>query len=276
MIALALAASAVGIAGTGAASAGTIDANANLVGPWSWSIEYDGQGTERNVPTFQVFGPVAVVQDPGVTISKSQQTSPCVPLQSTAICAAAGSSLLGSITGQSPMLIRVALWRGDDVLVAPALNADWFVFESAGNDIDDVSRTKSATVFADNNGHEPDGSDVITGNAQTTMAYNFRSAGVSVSLDGIANDGSPGEGDNVTGVGTIIGTFSNDTLIGDDNANTINGEGGADHIDGRGGDDTIYEGSPAGSVVCGAGNDHVYAPAGTTIAPDCETVTITP
>ena len=89
----------------------------------------------------------------------------------------------------------------------------------------------------------PDGSDTLIGGAGTDTAnYGPRTAAVSVVLDGLANDGAGGEGDNVaTDVEKVTGGKGNDTLDGGTVAvnNTIKGGKGNDTLFGRDGNDTL-------------------------------------
>ncbi len=64
---------------------------------------------------------------------------------------------------------------------------------------------------------------------------------MNVSLDGIANDGEPGEND-VLGpdVESVIGSNGNDTLTGNAADNMLVGWDGDDTLDGRGGADVMY------------------------------------
>ena len=56
------------------------------------------------------------------------------------------------------------------------------------------------------------------------MSYASRTAAVTVSLDGTANDGESGENDNVgADVESITGGKGNDTLTGNDLANQLSG-----------------------------------------------------
>ncbi|HEY7223380.1 MAG TPA: hypothetical protein VH561_07210, partial [Micromonosporaceae bacterium] len=75
--------------------------------------------------------------------------------------------------------------------------------------------------------------DIMDGGDGTdTVSYDDRSAPVNVSLDGVANDGAPGELDNVINTENIIGGGGNDTLTGNAGPNVIRGLGGNDMIDG--------------------------------------------
>jgi Ca2+-binding RTX toxin-like protein len=90
---------------------------------------------------------------------------------------------------------------------------------------------------------------------------------VSVTLDGVANDGSPGgEGDDVgTDVENVTGGSGPDTLVGDADHNVLNGGAGRDSITGGPRSDTLLGGAGndlfaaadgvADSVDGGAGTD---------------------
>src|SRR5205085_821371 len=84
--------------------------------------------------------------------------------------------------------------------------------------------------------------DVLTGEGGVdTARYNLRTARVTVSLDGVANDGQTGEGDNVAVENTVGGSGS-DHLTGNAGANALSGGGGADVLNGKGGNDTLTGG----------------------------------
>ncbi len=69
----------------------------------------------------------------------------------------------------------------------------------------------------------------------------LRNQGVSASLDGIANDGAPGEGDFIlSNVENLLGGRGNDTLVGNDGPNILAGSRGADRLFGLGGNDILF------------------------------------
>ena len=85
--------------------------------------------------------------------------------------------------------------------------------------------------------------------------------GVTVSLDGVANDGPAGEADNVkTTVENLYGSPVDDTLTGSNTtANVLMGYGGNDVLDGLGGNDTIVGGAGADQLTGNGGNDDIDA-----------------
>jgi Ca2+-binding RTX toxin-like protein len=111
------------------------------------------------------------------------------------------------------------------------------------------------------------GADRISGDAgRDAVSYEGRVVAVTVTFDGLPNDGEPGEHDNVDStVETVLGGGVGDTLIGDAGRNALNGGEGEDLLVGRGGQDALNGGSApdvvrardgAPDVVdCGSGGD---------------------
>jgi hypothetical protein len=128
------------------------------------------------------------------------------------------------------------------------------------------------------------GADVLNGgDGIDAVDYSSRTAPVAVTLDGVANDGELGEGDNVgTDVENVTGGAGDDTLTGSDSDNVLsggpgndilNGGLGADSYDGGPGNDTIVSRDMAGeSVACGAGSDTATVDFLDLVNPDCEIV----
>lgn len=102
------------------------------------------------------------------------------------------------------------------------------------------------------------GADVIRGGpGPDTADYGTRTTSVRVTLDprSGADDGSPGERDDIRGVESVVGGSRDDVLIGSPGANTLTGGGGDDTIDGRDGDDLEYGGDGDDVFVTGAAAD---------------------
>lgn len=94
---------------------------------------------------------------------------------------------------------------------------------------------------------------------------------VSVTNDGAANDGEPGEGDNVLSVeklsvtadhATVVGTAGNDDIFVDANAGLIRGLGGDDKLVAYDGNDVIEGGDGNDFLEGGFGNDVLDGGAG--------------
>jgi hypothetical protein len=130
------------------------------------------------------------------------------------------------------------------------------------------------------------GPDAMSGGDGTDLAnYGNRTAGLNVTLDGVTNDGEPGEGDNVaTSVENIAGGSGNDTFVGSAASNAIAGGAGEDYEDGgSGGADTLTGGdsgdvlrtrgtTQGDTVTCGPGPDFVIAKPADKVSSDCNRV----
>jgi hypothetical protein len=127
------------------------------------------------------------------------------------------------------------------------------------------------------------GADYLSGESEKdTVTYEDRTNPVFVTLDGDANDGEKGEGDNVLpDVEEILGGFGGDDLYGNVGDNTVEGGTGEDLIDGKRSPDRLL-GADASDLVmardglrdevaCGDGGDLVIADDGDKVI-DCETV----
>ena len=103
------------------------------------------------------------------------------------------------------------------------------------------------------------GADQLFGGAGTDVANYFdRTDGVFVSLDDVANDGSPGEGDNVhSDVENVFGTGGADVIVGNEGANDLNGWWGDDTISGGGGDDALVGDRGVDDLAGGLGDDQL-------------------
>ena len=111
------------------------------------------------------------------------------------------------------------------------------------------------------------GGDVFNGGEGNDLAtYADRLAGVVVTLDNVANDGTPpntelpeGERDNVmTNVERVAGGRGNDTITGSAAANTLSGGDGDDTINGGAGNDVIEGGRGNDTIHGNAGNDQIF------------------
>ncbi len=142
--------------------------------------------------------------------------------------------------------------EGDDRLSGGA--GDDFFYDSDGSDR--VAGDAGDDVF-EHDVYSPEGSDTFTGGAGDDLASYVNSyEAVRVSLDGRADDGPPGKGDNIgRDVEDVIGTDGADVLIGSKAANELTGLGGADRLVGGKGADALLGGSGRDQLVPGAGAD---------------------
>lgn len=141
--------------------------------------------------------------------------------------------------------------------------------------------------YANNGVPQVVGGDVIAGGAGVdAVDYELVLDPVTVSLDGTANDGRPGELDNVTAdVENLLGGLFDDRLTGSAGANTIDGRagndvlvglGGRDDIAGGGGNDTVdaLDGTGGDRVSCSDGADVAYVDARDAVDDTCERVLV--
>jgi Ca2+-binding RTX toxin-like protein len=92
------------------------------------------------------------------------------------------------------------------------------------------------------------------GTGNDTASYTSRGASVTVDLDGQADDGAAGEGDNAgTTVERIVGGSAADTLTGSSAANQLTGGSGNDTLTGLTGADRFW--GAAGNDTINARND---------------------
>jgi len=145
--------------------------------------------------------------------------------------------------------------------------ADDDISDGPGNDVvlggggDD---TLDASGFDPDFGLLPSGADLLRGGPGTdTVHYWPRATGVTVTLDGLANDGAPGEADNVGGPGgdveNVEGGFGDDVLVGARGANRLDGLGGGDTLEGGEGRDTLVGGAGEDVLLGGDGRDELFA-----------------
>ena len=109
---------------------------------------------------------------------------------------------------------------GNDTLSGSTADEDFW--PNAGND--SVSAGGGNNVL-----NWSDGVDSMAGGSGTDMASFLFTASVSVSLDGVANDGHAGEGDNIAAdVENLEGGPESDVLVGSDAANAFDPSSGDD------------------------------------------------
>jgi hypothetical protein len=240
------------------------------------TLTYQAAPGETNAPSLGSVLSRFYVKDPSATLSLAGTGCSETDAQ-TVSCPDAGVTRLVVDTGDGNDTIDLSLnWS-----TLPAeLNG------GAGNDT--IKGGPGTDVISGGSGDDTlrgnGGADAIGGGDGTdTVTYAGRRAGVIVSLDGVADDGSAGEGDNVgTDVENVTGTDLGDTLTGDGAANTLAGGPGPDHLDGAGGSDRLSGGDgddviatrdgQIDHVVCGLGIDGVTADRVDLADADCESV----
>jgi Ca2+-binding RTX toxin-like protein len=107
------------------------------------------------------------------------------------------------------------------------------------------------------------GDALIGGGGRDRVDYSTRRAPVSVSLDGVVNDGGPSEGDSIdASIEDIAGGLRGDQLTGNDRRNRLFGGGGRDVLRGLAGADTLDGGDGADRLLGGDGGDVLTGGAG--------------
>ena len=136
--------------------------------------------------------------------------------------------------------------EGDDQLDVPGFS---FIDRFAGPQGNDrLDGGPGDDVFTTETGDDAAGDVIRGGDGSDAISYAIRTAPVSITLDGIADDGAAGEGDDIgADVERITGGADSDSLIGADGANVFDGGPGDDRLAGGGGDDVLEGGAEAGS-----------------------------
>ena len=85
------------------------------------------------------------------------------------------------------------------------------------------------------------GTDQLHGGGDTdTLGYVWRTDPLTITMDGQANDGAPGENDLIDNdIEEVDGGLNNDRMTGNDGPNVLVGNDGDDSVDGGAGDDTL-------------------------------------
>jgi Ca2+-binding RTX toxin-like protein len=164
----------------------------------------------------------------------------------------------------------------------PSGNGASFPQQLAGGAGNDVVRGGTNMDFHFMGGGVDGRDTILAGSNFSIVDYGGRAFGVTVSLQSGANDGVPGEGDDIQGsVEQLVGGRGGDTLlalptsslshhlIGGDGIDTLEGGKGNDVLDGgkaedtmnaNGGDDFIDADDGVGEIInCGAGTDTAEA-----------------
>lgn len=94
------------------------------------------------------------------------------------------------------------------------------------------------------------------GTGTDTVSYANRTGALTITLDGQANDGQGGEGDQVLAE-HIIGGSGKDTITGNGASNTLESRDGDDTINGQAGPDMLRGGKGADTLTGSAGQDTV-------------------
>ncbi|MEO8689553.1 MAG: calcium-binding protein [Solirubrobacteraceae bacterium] len=148
-----------------------------------------------------------------------------------------------------------------------------------GNDVENGGPGNDRIGYSpgSSNDDDPGADQLIGGDGEDRLLLDAHPGGVNITLDGQANDGSPGEGDNVASdfehidgtksADVFTGGPGNDQFSGNAGDDEIHGGGGADKLSGDSGDDRVFgdagndivEGTNGADIVDGgAGSDQIY------------------
>jgi Ca2+-binding RTX toxin-like protein len=235
--------------------------------------EHNSLTITQDTSGFTVDDPGAATMTPGAGCGPG-------PGPNSATCSDAGVSQLSIALGDAD----------DDVTVATPTNAA--IFGGTGNDKlqggggqDVVDGQDGADAVAGGAGDDtltggpgddlldpgPGGSadrDLLEGDEGTdAVSYGLRTAPITTSKDGVANDGQANEGDNIgSDVERITGGLAKDSIGGGPDADILDGGPGHDSISGLAGDDQLQGdgGLSAGAdtVSGGPGNDRIEGEGG--------------
>jgi len=207
-------------------------------GTWTLRINDDAAGDEGTLNSWQL-------QITTPTIAIACTVPPC----DGQVVTIAGTEAGQTITGTS----------GNDVIAG--LGGNDTINGGGGND------TICAGDGTDSIDGGPGADAVFGGGGTDVVTYASRTANVAVRLDGAANDGASGEGDNVgIDVENVIGGGGADTLIGSAVANTILGGNGNDLLLGGSAKDRLFGGAGNDTLGGGAGADELSGGTGSDTA----------
>jgi hypothetical protein len=260
------------------------------------TLTYTAAAGRTNLPTFTAPGTASTIR---VTRANGDDD----PLVNSG-CTPAGGDF--DCTG----IARIVIDTGDGDDVVTALTVTLPITVNGGTGADQLRMGSGADVLTGGDGDDVldagagndtldagagddlldggIGADRLRGGPDIDLALYTATAATpapSVSLDGVANDGVPGEGDDfgadiedvdIDGVpasSTLTGSAAANVLTTSGGNDTISGGLGNDTIDSAAGDDVVdVRDGYADRVACGAGTDVVSADTLDVVSTSCETV----
>jgi Ca2+-binding RTX toxin-like protein len=226
------------------------------------AVGFTAGASEPNRVTLTTSGDRIIVGDTGVASMTMQgsctaidpQTASC-PATSQTRVTVTGGDLDDVITNSSSVGAELLGGDGHDTLTGSGA-ADRLDGEAGPDDLDGGP---GDDVLSPGPGPPAADADTVTGgDGIDAVSYAARSNAVGVSQDGVANDGAPGEGDNVAlDVEQLAGGAAGDRLAAGPAANRVAGGPGADVIDGGAGDDTVEGEAGTDTLSGGPGADEI-------------------
>lgn len=231
-------------------------------------ISYKAVPGEANRVTVSQDGDSYTIVDPGASIDISAAAARCNRVDTSQVTCAVPASYA----------LKVDVEDLDDSAIVSATTAAK-IDGGAGNDSLAGGSGSDKLVGGDGNDHMRGGlgADRYTGDggsstgssAADLVDYSDYSQPVTVTPDGIGDDGAAGELDNVdTDVESAVGGSGDDhltanaaggTLSGGPGNDTLKGSGTADALNGGEGADVLNGGEGADSFASGAGSDEVFS-----------------
>jgi Ca2+-binding RTX toxin-like protein len=172
----------------------------------------------------------------------------------------------------STAIRTISVFSGDrdDRILYNAAGAAGRLFAGTGNDVVRLGSSAAGSTLngdagsdalsggaADDTLDGSDGADVIGGGGgRDLVSYRARTTPVIATIDGAANDGAAGEGDNILGdIEDIFGGSANDVLTGSAADNRLFGALGNDTLNGIGGNDLLAPDAGDDNLRGGDGDD---------------------
>jgi Ca2+-binding RTX toxin-like protein len=205
------------------------------------TITYKAAAGQANNVSISLSGSTYTLSDPGANVAAGAGCTQVNANQAT--CPSTGVQKIHVRAGDG----------NDTVVLASSVTADSQLYGEAGND----SLTGGSGNDSIAGGAGTDNIDGA-GGAADAADYSESTTPLTLSLDGVANDGAVGEGDNVSvNTENVDGGSAADTITGSSAANRLDGEGGDDVINGNDGADLIYGRRGSNTLRGGNGNDAI-------------------
>jgi RTX calcium-binding nonapeptide repeat (4 copies) len=249
---------------TAPARASLVQLRAQGAAPWSSAdLQFTGFPGESNLVTLELSGPGEVhVRDDGA------------PLHAGENCSGGGHEVVCSgLALATALALDIALSDGDDRLAISGARAYASSFLSGGRGADVISGAAGDDNILGGAGDDTldggsgndrllglQGADVLRGGEGIdTVVFDDHTDPVTVTIDGRADDGAVGEGDDVApDVENVTGGHGANRLVGSDAANTLEveaGRGVSDLVGGAGDDRLLARYADGGRVSGGPGRD---------------------
>ena len=231
---------------------------------------YDLQCGSAGAPCLSIFDPYATITAPA-GVCEGSGSSDVVCKLPTSIVANLGDREDSFYDWDGPSTINAGVGNDNPIFGAGGndhIDGGPGSDNLVGGPGDDVVNGGTGNDYLEGiaYGSEADsaGSDTYIGGGDSdVLNLDGRSEDLALSPDGVANDGAPGEGDNIgTDIASVIGGAGADTYTGNAGGNYFEGGEGNDTISGAGGDDNLVGGAGNDRISGGDGQDVVGGESG--------------